>query len=158
MNTGVDAEEAGEHGPPRRLRRRAFLDYSFTAALAALAGAVLYPVIKFLIPPKVREVTHESVLAAKTRDIPPDSGKIFAFGGKPAILLRTRDGELRAFTAVCTHLACTVQYRSDLGHIWCACHDGHYDLHGQVLSGPPPRPLAEYRVTVKGEDVIVSRT
>ncbi len=151
----------GEDTPgqaPRRLRRRAFLNYSFTAALAALAGAILYPVINFLIPPKVKEVTQASVVAAKSGELPPNSGRIFAFGGKPAIVLRTGDGELRAFTAVCTHLACTVQYRSDFGHIWCACHDGHYDLHGQVLSGPPPRPLVEYRVTVKGNDVIVSRS
>lgn len=149
-------DEAG--GRPRRIRRRTFLDYSFTAALAALAGAVLYPVINFLIPPKTKQITSQSVVAARSADIAPNSGKIFAFDGKPAIVLRTPEGELRAFTAVCTHLACTVQYRSDFHHIWCACHDGHYDLHGQVLAGPPPRPLAEYRVTVKGEDVIVTRS
>ncbi len=141
----------------RRVPRRSFLDYLFGMGLAALAASVLYPLVRYLIPPKVTEVTHTSVVAAKAADLAPNSGKIFAFGGRPAIVLRTADGELRAFTAVCTHLACTVQYRSDFGHIWCACHDGHYDLHGQVLSGPPPRPLEEYRVTVKGDDVIVSR-
>jgi len=143
--------------PAPRVRRRTFLDYSFAAGLAALASAIFYPVIRYLIPPKSREVTHESIVAAKTADLAPNSGKIVAFGGKPAIVLRTPQGELRAFTAVCTHLACTVQYRQDFQHIWCACHDGHYDLHGQVLAGPPPRPLAEYKVTVKGDDVIITR-
>ncbi len=148
-------DEAGAR--PQRIRRRRFLDYSFGAALAALAGTVLYPVINYLIPPKTKEITHQAVVAAKGGELPPNSGKIFAFEGKPAIVLRTPEGEVRAFTAVCTHLACTVQYRPDLQHIWCACHDGHYDLHGQVLSGPPPRPLVEYKVTVKGDDVIVTR-
>jgi Rieske Fe-S protein len=61
-----------------------------------------------------------------------------------------------AFTAVCTHLNCTVQYRDDLKEIWCACHNGHFDLNGQVISGPPPRPLKEYRVAIKGEEIFVS--
>ncbi len=153
--TGTDPEA---RTPPQRIGRRRFLDYSFTAALAALAGAVLYPVINYLIPPKTKEITTNSVVAAKVGDLAPNSGRIFAFGGKPAILLSTPEGELRAFTAVCTHLACTVQYRPDFGHIWCACHDGHYDLHGQVLTGPPPRPLAEFKVTVKDDNVVVTRT
>lgn len=148
---------SSEHQTPGRIGRRTFLDYLFGMGLAALGAAIFYPIINYLIPPKVKEVTHSSVVAAKAADVPPNSGRIFAFAGKPAIVLRTPDGEVRAFTAVCTHLACTVQYRSDFGHIWCACHDGHYDLHGQVLSGPPPRPLEEYKATVKGDNIIVSR-
>lgn len=142
---------------PARIGRRRFLDYVFGTGLAALAGAVIYPILNYLVPPKVKEVTHTAVVAAQTADLAPNSGRIVAFGGKPAIVLRTPDGELRAFTAVCTHLACTVQYRADFQHIWCACHDGHYDLHGQVLAGPPPRPLEEFKVTVKDDDVIISR-
>ena len=143
--------------PDLKIGRRRFLDTLFGMGLAALAGAIFYPIVRYLIPPKVKEVTHTSTIVGKAFELAPNSGKIFPFGGKPAILTRTPEGELRAFTAVCTHLACTVQYRSDFRHIWCACHDGHYDLHGQVLSGPPPRPLEEYKVTVKEDDVIVSR-
>lgn len=142
---------------PGRMGRRSFLDYLFGTGLAALAGAMLYPILHYLVPPKVKEVTASSVVAAKAGDLAPNAGKIVAFGGKPAIVLRTSEGEVRAFTAVCTHLACTVQYRADFKHIWCACHDGHYDLHGQVLAGPPPRPLEEFKVTVKDDDVIISR-
>ena len=70
--------------------------------------------------------------------------------------MHTAEGEYKAFSAVCTHLSCTVQYRPDLGHIWCACHNGHYDLAGKNVAGPPPRPLTEYPVTLSGENVIVS--
>jgi Rieske Fe-S protein len=142
---------------PVRIGRRSFFDYLFGTGLAALVGAILYPILYYLVPPKVKEVTASSVVAAKAGDLAPNAGKIVAFGGKPAIVLRTPEGEVRAFTAVCTHLACTVQYRADFKHIWCACHDGHYDLHGQVLAGPPPRPLDEFKVTVKDDDVIISR-
>lgn len=143
--------------PPGVLDRRRFLDILFGGGLAALAGAVLYPILHYLVPPKVKEVTTTSVVAGKASDLAANAGKIVPFGGKPAIIVRTPEGEPRAFTAVCTHLACTVQYRPDLKHIWCACHDGHYDLHGQVLAGPPPRPLDEFKVTVRGDDLIVSR-
>ncbi|HET8580537.1 MAG TPA: Rieske 2Fe-2S domain-containing protein, partial [Nitrospiraceae bacterium] len=64
----------------------------------------------------------------------------------------------RAFSAVCTHLACTVQYRPDLIHIWCACHNGHYDLNGINIAGPPPRPLEPYVVNVRGDKIVVSKT
>jgi Rieske Fe-S protein len=91
----------------------------------------------------------------KIAEIGKDSGMIVRFGSKPVILIRTADGEFRAFSATCTHLDCTVQYKKDLGVIWCACHNGKYDLTGRNISGPPPRPLEEYRVIVQGDEVSV---
>ena len=143
---------------PVRITRRSLADSLLGAGLAALAGIVLYPFVRYLIPPKVKEVAAGSLVAAKVGEVQPNSGKVFLFGNKPAILIHTAQGNYKAFTAVCTHLACTVQYRGDFGHIWCACHDGHYDpLSGQVLAGPPPRPLAEFTVAVKGSEIVVTR-
>ncbi len=59
---------------------------------------------------------------------------------------------------MCTHLGCTVQYRPDLMQIWCACHNGHYNLNGVNVSGPPPRPLTPYAVNVLGNQIVVSKT
>jgi Rieske Fe-S protein len=84
--------------------------------------------------------------------------KIFKFGNEPALLLRTEEGEVRAFAATCTHLDCTVQYRADLRRIWCACHNGSYDLNGTNVAGPPPRPLPRYTVNIVGDDIFVSRS
>ena len=50
-----------------------------------------------------------------------------------------------------------MQYRDDLREIWCACHNGHYDLHGRNVSGPPPRPLDEFAVHVQDDDIIIQR-
>jgi Rieske Fe-S protein len=140
-----------------RITRRSFADYLLAAGLAALGGAVLYPLARYLIPPKIKEVAAGSIVAGKVGDLQPSTGKVFVLGGKPALLVHTPQGTYKAFSAVCTHLACTVQFRQDLGHVWCACHDGHYDLNGQVLSGPPPRPLPQYTVTVRGDDIVVTR-
>nr|NIN10232.1 Rieske 2Fe-2S domain-containing protein [Gemmatimonadales bacterium]NIN48554.1 Rieske 2Fe-2S domain-containing protein [Gemmatimonadales bacterium]NIP06018.1 Rieske 2Fe-2S domain-containing protein [Gemmatimonadales bacterium]NIS64409.1 Rieske 2Fe-2S domain-containing protein [Gemmatimonadales bacterium] len=90
-------------------------------------------------------------------DLGPNEGRIFKFGSRPGILVRTATGELRALAAACTHLGCIVQYRPDLHHIWCACHNGHFDLNGRVLQGPPPEPLEMYTVNVRDDQIVVSR-
>jgi Rieske Fe-S protein len=147
--------EQGSRGPSRR----GFVNWILGTSLGGLALAILYPVGRYLIPPAVAESTAATVtLPFKPEDIPPNSGKIFKFGSKPGILVRTTSGELRAFSAVCTHLACIVQYREDIGHIWCACHNGHFDLNGRNIQGPPPAPLETFVVNVREDQIVVSRS
>lgn len=136
--------------------RRTLLDRLLSGSLLSLAAAVFYPVIRYITPPKVTEAVASSVVAARVGELAPNTGKIFRFGSKPGILVRTASGEWRAFSAVCTHLECTVQYREDLERIWCACHNGHFDISGRNMAGPPPRPLDRFTVTVSGDDVVVS--
>jgi Rieske Fe-S protein len=90
-------------------------------------------------------------------DLAANSAKLVPFGTAPAIIVRTASGEFRAFAATCTHLDCTVQYRADLEHLWCACHNGHYDLSGRNVSGPPPRPLETFDVNVKSGEIVIAR-
>ena len=142
---------------PSEMSRRSLLDVFLSGSIIAFLGAVFYPVARYLSPPKVDEVVTSSVVAAKVAEVTPNAGKIFRFGSKPGILIRLPSGEWRAFSAVCTHLQCTVQYRSDLEQIWCPCHNGHFDLFGKNVSGPPPAPLQPYDVNVKGDEVVVSR-
>ena len=148
----------GGLGPaPLEPSRRWFLDYLLGTSAVATFGAIVYPIIRFMSPPQIIESTESSVIAAKLAEVPVNSGKIFKFGSKPGILVRTESGELKAFSAVCTHLDCIVQYKSDIKHIWCACHNGHYNLNGQNIGGPPPRPLEEYKVNTRGDEIVVSK-
>jgi Rieske Fe-S protein len=128
-----------------------------TGVLASIAS-FLYPALRYIIPPPVSESTSRSVVAAQVSELKNNTAKVFKFGSEPAILIRTSDGQYKAFSAVCTHLSCTVQYRSDTHQIWCPCHNGIYDLNGRNVSGPPPRPLAAYEVHVQGDDIVVSRS
>jgi Rieske Fe-S protein len=137
--------------------RRDFLHYLLGGSLFAWLGAVLYPVLAYLKPPVQGEVEVSSVKAAKLGEIEKDAAKIVRFGTKPVLIVRSANDELKAFSATCTHLDCTVQYRKDMGMIWCACHNGKYDLNGRNVAGPPPRPLDEFRVVVQGEDIIISK-
>jgi Rieske Fe-S protein len=138
--------------------RRKFLNWFLGTSVGAFLVAVLYPVSRYLIPPRVEESTARGVtLSLKPADIKPNSGQIFRFGSQPGILVRTPAGDLRAFSAVCTHLSCIVQYRADIGHLWCACHNGHFDLNGKNIAGPPPKPLEQYVVNTRGEQVFVGK-
>jgi cytochrome b6-f complex iron-sulfur subunit len=139
--------------------RRRLLNWWLGTTAGAVLASVLYPVTRYLIPPQIAESTAASVtLPLKLDEVKPNTGQIFKFGNRPAILVRTAAGELKAFSAVCTHLNCTVQYRSDLGHIWCACHNGHFDVNGQNISGPPPRPLDAFVVNIRGTQIVVSKS
>ncbi|MEX1138690.1 MAG: Rieske 2Fe-2S domain-containing protein [Bacteroidota bacterium] len=143
------------HG--RVKNRRSFLAWILGGSFGAFAVSILYPIGRYLIPPASAEPKPVAVEAAKVDELATNSGKIFRFGNEPGILINTPEGELKAFTAICTHLACTVQYRADLQHIWCACHNGHYDLNGINIAGPPPRPLTPFKVNIRNDQVFASR-
>ncbi len=139
------------------MKRRAFLDAIIKFFGTGLAGMVVYPVIRYVVPPPIPEAATSRVIAAKKDEVKPGSFKTFPFGSQPGILIRSADGSYRAFSAVCTHLGCTVQYKAGDKVIWCACHDGFYDLEGRNVAGPPPTPLERYDVHVAGDEVVVEK-
>lgn len=133
------------------------MNFLIGGGLVGWLGSVLYPIFSYLKPPEVAESGVGSVSAGLASEISNNSGQIVRFGRSPVLLVRTTDGEFRAFSATCTHLDCIVQYREDFQHIWCACHNGQYDLQGRNISGPPPRPLAQYDVNIVNDEVFISR-
>jgi cytochrome b6-f complex iron-sulfur subunit len=138
--------------------RRNVLNWFLSTTVGAFVLSVVYPVSRYLIPPDIPESATAGVtLPFTTNDVKINSGRLFKFGSRPGLLVRTESGEFRAFLAICTHLNCTVQYRDDIGHIWCACHNGHYDLNGRNIAGPPPRPLETLVVNVQGNQITVRK-
>jgi cytochrome b6-f complex iron-sulfur subunit len=137
--------------------RRKFLNILLGTGILGWLGSVIYPVFSFLIPPKNPEANVNSIKAGIINDFPVNSSKILKFGRKPVILIRSVSGEFRAFAATCTHLDCIVQYRTDNKQIWCACHNGIYDLKGRNVSGPPPKPLEEFSVNFVNDEIVVSK-
>ena len=147
--------------------RRSWLLHSLQAAIAATGGALLYPVARFLWPRHATSSGAMEVVAPyKVHELKLDAQghwpAPFNLGGKPCLLILTAEGKVRAFNGVCTHLDCTVEFRPDKADIFCPCHNGLYDLNGKNVSGPPPHPLEEYKVALRGipgqEEIVVSRT
>lgn len=139
------------------MERRKFIDIFLGASLTGTVVSFLYPVIRYILPSKRIEASVKKVTAARVGELAPNSYKIFKFGTTPGILINTIDGELKAFSAICTHLTCNVLYESDTETIICPCHNGRFDLSGKVISGPPPSPLEAFKVEITGEEIMVSR-
>ncbi|UCC41595.1 MAG: Rieske 2Fe-2S domain-containing protein [Candidatus Aminicenantes bacterium] len=139
------------------MQRRNFINFFLGGSLLGTCIAFLYPVIRYILPAKQTEAVIKKITAAKVGELAPNTSKIFKFGSSPGILINTQDGELRAFSAICTHLTCSVIYESDTGTLLCPCHNGRFDLRGNVVSGPPPSPLESYIVEISGEEIVVSK-
>jgi nitrite reductase/ring-hydroxylating ferredoxin subunit len=95
------------------------------------AVAIAYPVARFLVPPASGEPATASAVAGRAAAVKANTGVIFKFGSKPAIVVKAANGDLHAFSAVCTHLDCTVQF-TDTAQLWCACHNGTFNRGGRV--------------------------
>ena len=140
-----------------KLSRRKFLNTLLGVGGIGGVLSVFYPIISYLIPPKTTEPKVNSVKAGSSSEFPTNSSKIIKFGRKPVILIKTVDNQYKALSASCTHLDCIVQYKTDTKQIWCACHNGTYDLNVRNISGPPPRPLEEYDVKIVKDEIIITK-
>ncbi len=144
---------------PEQPARRRFLGIMGGLTVAWLA-ALVYPLYKYLAPTALKDPFDKDgkapVEGAKAADLArPGMGKNAGFAGGGLIVLRAPSGELRAFTSKCTHAGCNVQFQGD--KLFCNCHGGVYDLAGQNVAGPPPRPLQPYRLIEDGGLLFILR-
>ncbi len=153
--------EEQEHGAPEK-RDETISDFQttrrgllrgFLGSIGAVGlGGVIYGAYRFLAPSAGSCASVEIAL----NDIPAGGAYPFQFGTAPGLLFKSEDGSLKAFSLVCSHLGCTVQWKPEKRAFYCPCHDGLFDAEGQVVSGPPPAPLERLRVEVKGDKAVVS--
>lgn len=147
-----------QSGPKREgLSRRRFIGWTLLGSLVATIGGVLTPIIAFLWPPPQSAVSTElKVQVGALADFPLDSGKVVSVANKPVIVVNSTKGGLKAFSAVCTHLGCICYWHQERQVIQSPCHDGRFNpVNGNVIMGPPPRPLAEFKLQVEGDVVYV---
>jgi len=143
--------------PDSLFTRRRFLGGLIGGWLAALGGAVLGPLLKFIIPP-FREPDEVTLPLADYASLAVGDMKSFAWGIKPGFLRKTPDGAYDALVGVCTHLDCNVSFLPEQKRFFCACHEGWYDENGLNIGGPPPKPLRHLAVAVEGEILVVRKT
>lgn len=148
---------------PEDPERRDVLKFAAAGALGAVyAGLVGYPVYRYLASPVEKaasEAVVNEVVVEGGAALPKNSALMFKFGAKPAMLIHHDDGTFSALSAVCTHLGCTASYEPDQKRVFCACHGGVYDARsGANVSGPPPKPLTEFKVQVTDGKVVVKRS
>lgn len=139
------------------MTRRQFIGLTLLASLVATIAGVLTPIIAYLWPPALAETTtYLKVQVGTVEEFPPNSGKVVSVANQPVIVVNSEKGGLKAFSAVCTHLGCIVYWHEERQVIQSPCHDGRFNpVNGNVILGPPPRPLPEYRLEVEGNAVYV---
>jgi menaquinol-cytochrome c reductase iron-sulfur subunit len=141
----------------RHISRRDFIKITTAAVGTVIGAAIGLPTISYLIDPALK--------AGKTDTWIP-LGKLETFGvGKPILatftrskangwektvnsygvfVLRTSDTETLVLSNKCTHLGCHVNWNADRQEYICPCHDAQFGINGDVLGGPPPRPLDRF--------------
>lgn len=117
------------------------------------AVSLAYPVVKLLAPPQGAG-EQKPVLLSKN-EIPVGESINFNFNNIPAIVINHPGKGLLAFSRVCTHLGCLVDYNKKTDKLLCPCHAGTFSLDGHVVSGPPPQPLPKLPLRVAGEKIII---
>ena len=123
------------------------------SALLAAASAVIALVGKLRRP---AAGPPGGVRVAASADIPAGGSVLFRFPTEedPCILVRTRSGELRAFSQICTHLSCAVVHRAEDSELFCPCHRGHFsETDGLPTGGPPVRRLPVIRLEHRSDGV-----
>ncbi len=138
--------------PPRRhfldLLSRAFFGVWALGGVAALAA--------YLKPPERNEDAAERVVrVGMLDDLHIGEAKLVRHGVTPFYVIRLDGGRVVALSAVCTHVRCILNFDRTRRGLVCPCHDGRFDLAGNVVSGPPPRPLPAYEVSVRAGEVFV---
>lgn len=132
------------------LSRRQFVQFGLAAMGFAWAGTL----VQSRLFPAEQAGTEAKPVTIPLANLPVGGSHQITYGGLPVMVLRTKES-IKAFSMICTHLGCTVQWREDKSEFYCPCHDGYFDQFGEVVAGPPPVPLEQFPVEIVGEQVIV---
>lgn len=158
MNDETKSDEGNESVPGGDGGRRTFLKVGVGALGAGLATVVVAPALRAVLWPLADgvEVTRsgdEFVIVGKRKTFGAAPTKVDIFADRVDAWNRTTnvkigsawvvevDGQLHAFSTVCPHLGCAVDYDADTGKFECPCHDSAFALDGTHEAGPSPRPL-----------------
>lgn len=137
--------------------RRTFLNTLLGGWLLAFLAGSFAALFRFAFPTLGKEPDFVILKPEDYLDIPPNSTKAFAWGGKLGLFFRKPDGTRVALKGVCSHMECNITYRPEERKFYCPCHKGWFDESGKNIKGPPPKPLEIFDYTVEDDKLIVAR-
>jgi len=89
----------------------------------------------------------------RVEDFPP--GSVTPFNEGRFYLVRLADGGFLALYRKCTHLGCAVPWDPAQGKFVCPCHASAFEMDGDLLNPPAPRPLDRFPVTIENGEIKV---
>lgn len=139
--------------------RRSFILRLLQTALGIGGLSALGGTAAFVFPPERQEFRPgpERVRAGRADDFALGQGRQVQFHGRPVWVLRLPGGFV-AFSAICTHKGCIVDWDERERLLACPCHGGLFDTDGNVVQGLPHRPLPRLRAEVVRDEVFVSES
>jgi len=139
---------------PNFMKRRDFLDWIIRGGLLITVVGLLAPALVYLWPSTRRGPGARLVEVADEKEMTLWAAKKVVVDGSALLVFRTPNG-IKALSAICTHLGCIVEWDRSKRQIECPCHAGYFSAEGNVISGPPPRPLPSYEVQLLEGKVFV---
>ncbi|MEW6367893.1 MAG: Rieske (2Fe-2S) protein [Acidobacteriota bacterium] len=140
---------------PVPVPRRGFLDLLSKIFLSLWGFGFIGVIYAYLRPQHRQVLLDETFRAGSLSALRVGDAFITQHQSGPVLIVRTGDRDVIAFSALCTHMRCILHWAGDTRTILCPCHGGVFDWNGNVLSGPPPRPLQRYSVEIRNEDIFV---
>lgn len=153
----VDTKPDAETQPVEDAGRRSFFNRLFQTVMGLWGVAFITVVVSYIKAPRESRSIDEKVSrVGPLSELPIGTARFIADERLPFWVIRTSSEELIALSATCTHLRCILQWDKDSGRLVCPCHAGAFDLNGNVVAGPPPRPLQSLKVDTRGGIVYVN--
>ncbi|HET6443869.1 MAG TPA: ubiquinol-cytochrome c reductase iron-sulfur subunit [candidate division Zixibacteria bacterium] len=152
----------------KRISRRDFLSIATVAIGGVISAAMAIPAIGYILGPALKNTAAENwfrlgaiqkvELGTPTLfkfKIEQKAGWVIDEREISAYVLTDNGRDFIAMSNICTHLACRVRWISDREEFFCPCHNAIFDKEGNVVSGPPPRPLDRYEIKVEDGQLFV---
>lgn len=136
--------------------RRRFLTWMSSAFLGLWGLGAAGVIGAFLRPRAAAEDPAQRIVrVGMLQDLPIGEARLVRHGTSPFYVVRLDRERVTAVSAVCTHVRCILGFDRGQSALVCPCHAGRFDLAGRVLSGPPPKALAVYEVSVRAGELFV---
>jgi Rieske Fe-S protein len=150
------------------MSRREFVTI-VTAAAGTVMGAIVgIPAIGYLIAPALQKVSADTwIPAGPLENYPVGVPTLFNFNRTKVdgwvttvnsfgvYIIKHDDGTILALSNKCTHLSCRVNWKSESTAYICPCHDAYFDISGEIIKGPQPRPLDRYETKVEENNIFI---
>ena len=136
----------GKDKIPKQSRREFLTKFGVFGALTVGVAAFTRNLYLFFTPRKKKKTFHK-YLVGKADEIPVGKAKEIMIQKKPVFVVHLENG-FKVFSGICTHLGCIIKWEENNNRFYCPCHKGVYAKTGEVLEGPPPKPLDEFTVEI----------
>jgi len=161
-------DETGSKPEGENISRRRFLGYLIGGIGGVIGAALAVPLVGYFLSPVWKKNAPLLTPIARTSDIPVGKPTFITYEqrirdgwyistlSKGAWIVNQDNNRFIVYDPKCTHLNCPYYWNNDRQIFQCPCHGAEFDINGNVLAGPPPRPLDRLEFTIQEGSILLS--